>query len=136
MTIRAGHALFLSSRLRFRAPGWNISRLRFCALFWALNFALLPSRSHALCSSCSFFALVLLRSQFPFALVRLNIYIYIQKGQAERDRQKGTGRAGLDRTGQAERGRVGLDRTGQAERGRVGLDRTGQAERDRRNGTG
>jgi hypothetical protein len=66
------------------------------------------------------FALVLLRSQFPIALVRLYIYTYIYTtGRAEYDRQNRS-----SSTGQAERDRQN------------GTGRTGQAERDRQNGTG
>jgi hypothetical protein len=42
-----GTRFFYASRLRFRALWRSSSRWRFCALFWALNFALLLSRSRA-----------------------------------------------------------------------------------------
>jgi hypothetical protein len=51
-------AFFGSSRLRFRAPGGTLSRWRFRALFWALNFALLRSRFRAPSFSRSYFALL------------------------------------------------------------------------------
>jgi hypothetical protein len=40
-------AFFYASRFRFRALWRSSSRWRFRALFWALNFALLRSRSRA-----------------------------------------------------------------------------------------
>ncbi len=58
-------AFFGSSRLRFRAPGGTLSRWRFRALFWALNFALLRSRFRAPSFSRSYFhAPIFSRSYF------------------------------------------------------------------------
>jgi hypothetical protein len=61
-------AFFGSSRLRFRAPGGTLSRWRFRALFWALNFALLRSRSRA-------FALLVFRARI-FALLDFRARIF------------------------------------------------------------
>ncbi len=66
-------AFFYASRLRFRALGRSSSRWRFRALFWALNLALLLSRSRAsrffaFFRVLRFFALLHLRSSI-FALV-------------------------------------------------------------------
>jgi hypothetical protein len=93
-------AFFGSSRLRFRAPDGILSHWRFRTLFWALNFALLRSRSRAfalLVFCARIFALLdfrartfallisfratdfLSRSRFPFAHVCLYIYTHTQK---------------------------------------------------------
>ncbi len=62
---------FGPSRWCFRTPVRNLSCWRFSSLFWALNFALLDSRSHANSFSRSYFgALVFLsHSWIPFKLL-------------------------------------------------------------------
>ncbi len=130
-------AFFKASRLRFHAPGGSSSRLRFCALFLALNFTLLRSRFRApefLDFSRSFFALLDFSRSFSrssifcalfsrssifsarnFVLVRL---FTARTGQPGQDTQNRT-----NRTGQPEQ--VSENRT----------VRTGQQERDRQNKT-
>jgi hypothetical protein len=128
--------------LRFRASGGSSSRLRFHALFLALNFALLRSRFRAPALfdfSRSFFALLdFSRSSIfrthTYALLDFHASSFVlvslhtaRTGHPKQDRQNRTGR-----TEQAEQNRQNRTvRTGQSEQGSQNRTaRTGQAEQD------
>ncbi len=148
------HALFFT----LRALGRSSSRWRFCALFWALNFALLRSCFRApwffalffcapwffalffaLLDFSAFFALLDFSRSYisapyfrahNFVLVRLYTARTGQPGQDTKNRTPKTGQPEQDR-----RNRTGW--TGQAEQDRQSrTGRTGQAKQDRKNRTG
>jgi hypothetical protein len=108
--------------------------LRFCALFWALNFALLSSRFRAptiLVFHARIFALFVFSHSYFRALASTTM-----REKPEQDRQNGTGRKGkADMTGQDMKN--GTGRMGQLQRDRHNrTGRKGKAEQDMKNETG
>ncbi len=119
-------AFFKASRLRFHAPGGSSSRLRFRALFLALNFALLHSRFCAPRFFALFFALLdfsrsfsrfsIFRAPQFLALVISCSFVFLRPGQDSQDRTPRTGQTELDSQNRSAR--------------------IGQREQDSKNGTG